>query len=113
MLTYKSELPSSQPVSGSMRKSALAGILNASPYQYGSRHDDIYRGMAQQSAVEYDRAASKANATGEQEYQSAMRNLLLRGLGNMNDEQQARNRIDNENASLVFGFANKALGGLF
>lgn len=113
MLTYKSELPYSQPVSESMRKGALAGMLNASPYQYGDRHNDIYRGLAQQVATEYDRAATKMNTASEQEQQSAMRNLLLRGLGNMNDEQQARNRIANENSSLVYGFGSRALGGLY
>ncbi len=113
MLTYDSNLQYTQPVSSSMRSGALKGILGASPYAYGPRHDDVYRMMAQRNAVEYDREASRANTSQEQEAQGLMRRLALSGLSNMNDEMQAQNRIANQNSSMLYGFAGNVLGGLF
>lgn len=96
-----------------MRQSALAGILGARPHQYGQRHSDVYDASAYANAAEYDRSAEKTNTDYQLRQQEAQRNLVLRGLGEMAEEQQRQNDAANRRNSLVQGSASSFLGGLF
>jgi len=109
MLTYRSNIPSAPPVSQRMRDAALSGILAPSPYG----QSDLYGALAKSNAVDYDRAASAANAEYENKRRQAMNALVVSGLGQMADQQQQRNDLMNKQSSLVYGTVGGLLGGLF
>lgn len=113
MLQYQTELPYLAPAAGSMRQSALAGILGAKPQQYGQRHSDVYDAAAYSNAADYDRSAEKANTDYQLRQQEAQRKLILSGLNDMAQEQQRQNEVANKKNSIVYGAAGNFLGGLF
>lgn len=113
MLTYQTELPYLAPAAGSMRQSALAGILGSKPQKYGQRHADVYDAAAYSNAADYDRSAEKANTDYQLRQQEAQRKLVLSGLSEMAQEQQRQNDVAKQRNSIVYGAAGNFLGSLF
>ena len=111
MLTYQTELPYSPP--GFNKPSAVAGILDAKPHHLGQRGQDVYDMMAYKNASDYDRASQKGDNDYQLRQQEYQRQLVLKGLGDMAEEQQRQNELANRSQSLVYGTAGNLLGGLF
>lgn len=66
MISYRTGVPARPPVSQEMRQSALEALLHrpaAWPGAGAQNRDDAYASLAQQNALDYDRAAAKANAS--------------------------------------------------
>lgn len=113
MLKYKSSLQNVPPASDEFRDRALAGLSSGSPFKYTPTHADVYRGLGQQNAVDFDIAATKANTDYQMKQQDAQRQLALQGLQAMAGAEKDEQDLVNNRLQMMYGTVGNLLQGLF
>lgn len=113
MITYTGTLANTPPISDALRSEAMDGMRRKSPWKYPSQHGDIMRALGQENAVNFDRAATKANTDYQLEQQKAERELALSGLGQMAQAQQQQQQLANSRMQSALGMYSGLLSGLF
>lgn len=113
MLKYKSSLQNNPPVNDEFRGKALTGLTAPSPFTYTPTHEDVYRGLGQQQAVDFDVAATKANTDYQMKQQDSQRQLALQGLQAMADAEKNDQDLVNNRLQMMYGTVGNLLQGLF
>lgn len=106
---YQTSLKNQPPVTPQMR--ALDGLV--SPYQYPGTHDDVMKSRAGQIAADYNVAADRANTDYSLAQQQAENQLVLQGLGNLGQDQQNRQNVQQKRLDMMRGLQSSILGGMF
>lgn len=100
--------------------SASQGMRNlqAAPPQYSKNaavqqgFADTYRPMAQQAAMELDRANTQQAAEYRQKAMQAQNNAVLSGLSALNTQEQNANSRDQAMQKMAYGWMSDMFGGV-
>lgn len=112
MFQYQTSIQNRPPLDFGQR--ALDGLRD-SPYeaQYGSQHSDILRSRGAANAADYQVNADKINSQYDLAQQRAEQAAIAQGLQMMADDKKRQQDLENNRLSVMQGFANGILGGLF
>lgn len=113
-MQYRTSIPTTPPIDPGMRQNALAALSAMPPRGVAA---DVYSGMAQRNAVDYDRAAQKANDDYVERARGIQSQMAVRGLQQLAQQQENQMNIANtvfrQNLDRTGGLLNSLLGGLY
>lgn len=113
-MQYNTTVPTSPPAGAVIRQPAMQGF-GATPVAGAS--PDVYAGLSQRNAVDYDRAAQMANADYVQRARGVQQQMAMRGLQQL--AQQRENQMNVANTAVrqslgrTSGLLNALLKGVF
>jgi hypothetical protein len=112
-MQYRTAIPFTPPIDPGMRQSALAALSAEAP----GVDADVYGGLAQRNAVQYDRAAQKQNDDYTARARGIQSQMAMRGLQQLAQQQENQMNIANtvfrQNLGRAGGMLNSVLGGLY
>lgn len=111
-MNYKTGIPITQPATPAFRAMAQQGLTAQSPMAFAGQHDDVYAGLAQKNAMNFDRAAQAANNTALQQARDVQMQMALRGLEQVAQERRNAEDIAARRRQAAFGQVGGMLNGL-
>lgn len=113
-MQYNTTIPTSPPVGAALRQPAMQAF-NAAPVAGVS--PDVYAGLAQRNAVDYDRSAQMANADYVQRARGVQQQMAMRGLQQLAQQRENQMNVANtvvrQNLNRTGGLLNALLQGVF
>lgn len=112
MLSYQTGIPVQPPISDATRRNALAALVSA-PTAWGNTNAaDVFAGMGQQNAVNYDRDAASANADFVAKARDLQNQMGVRGLQQMQQQYSQNDNVALQRQQAAAGRMSDYLSGV-
>lgn len=113
-MQYRTTIPTAPPIGPAIRQPAMQAFGAQPPANVAP---DVYAGLAQRNAVDYDRSAQAANADYVQRARSVQQQMAMRGLQQLAQQRENQTNVANtmfrQNLNRTGGLLNSLLQGVF
>lgn len=112
-MQYTTGIPFTGAIPPALKQQGQRALSAPSPFSYQGPHADVYAGLAQANATDFDRAAQLADIDAYTKSRDTQTQMALRGLEQMAQAQNNQRSLSSQAYNNQTGFLNSLLQGLY